>query len=214
METLIDRLTLLWILTDVALLGLGRLGASIGLLAVQGVLLAALALGTHGGAPSPRVWVIAVASLAVRSALFPWLLRRVARQAGVGHERNPLVGYPTSTLTGIVLLGVAIALGERLHLETRLATPLVVPAALFTLFTGVFLVVARRKALSQCLGYLVMENGIFGFGVAAVGDVPALVELGALLDLFVAVLVMGVAMYRLTEEFDHMDTDRLDTLRG
>jgi hydrogenase-4 component E len=91
---------------------------------------------------------------------------------------------------------------------------LVVPAALFTVLTGVFLIVARRKALTQCLGYLVLENGIYGFGMTAVGDVPALVELGVLLDAFVAVLVMAVAIYHIQEEFEHLDTDQLDTLKG
>ena len=71
-----------------------------------------------------------------------------------------------------------MALGGRMPLHRPDLPSLIVPTALFTIFTGVFLIVARRKALTQCLGYLVIENGIYCFGVAAVGEVPALVELG------------------------------------
>ncbi len=150
----------------------------------------------------------------MRGLLFPLLLRRAARQAGITEERNPQVGFAASVLLGIAMLGAAMALGGRMPLHRPDLPSLIVPTALFTILTGVFLIVARRKALTQCLGYLVLENGIFCFGVAAVGEVPALVELGVLLDLFLAVLVMGIAMYRLREEFDHMDTDLLTTLRG
>jgi hydrogenase-4 component E len=205
---------LLVILSDLALLGLRRLGGAIALIACQGALLGGLAIFAHTGLATPRVLLLAAAGLGVRGLLFPWLLRRVARQAGIHQERSPLVGYASSVLLGIAMLAGAMALGERLPLPTAPSTTLVVPASLFTIFTGLFLVVARRKALTQCLGYLVLENGIYGFGVAAVGEVPALVELGALLDVFVAVLVMGIAVYRISEEFDHMNTDQLTTLRG
>jgi hydrogenase-4 component E len=214
METALDHLMLLLILSDVALLALARLARVIGLVAFQGAALAALALLVPQGPLGGRALLLGLAGLVVRGLLFPFLLRRAARQAGISEERNPQVGFAASVLLGIAMLGAAMVLGGRMPLHRPDLPSLIVPAALFTILTGVFLVVARRKALSQCLGYLVMENGIFCFGVAAVGEVPALVELGVLLDLFLAVLVMGIAMYRLREEFDHMDTDLLTTLRG
>jgi hydrogenase-4 component E len=214
MESGIDRLMLLLILSDMALLGMTRLGGAIGLIAFQGVLLGGLALLSPEGAPTWRALLLAVAGLGLRGVLFPWLLRRVVRRVGIRHERDPLIGHGSSILIGIAMLASAMALGSRLPLKVAAGSGLVVPAALFTILTGVFVVITRRKALTQCLGYLVLENGIYGFGLAAVGEVPALVELGALLDVFVAVLVMGVAVYRLAEEFDHMDTDQLTMLRG
>ena len=89
------------------------------------------------------------------------------------------------------------------------------PAALFTILVGLFLIVSRRKALNQVLGYLVLENGIYAFGVApGAASVPLLVELGVLLDVFVAVFVMGIAIYHINREFDHIDADQLDRLKG
>lgn len=214
MDTLLDRLMLVLILSDLAFLGVSRFAAALSLLALQGALLGALALAAHGSASTERMVLLALIGLILRGVLFPWLLRRTARRAEIVEERNPLVGFAPSLLAGLVLLGTAMTLGARLPLRTSPMLGLVVPASLFTVFTGVFLVVARRKALSQCLGYLILDNGIYGFGVATVGNIPALVELGTLLDALVAVLVMTVAMYRLREEFDHMNTDQLDTLRG
>lgn len=217
MESTADRLMLLLILSDLALLGTRRLVRVILIAAFQGLLIGALALAAHEGPLTLRALWLAGLGLGLRGLVFPWLLRMVVRRTGADrfeHRLQPYVGYGPSLLLGIAMLGGAMALGARLPLPAATLSGLVVPAALFTMFTGLFLVIARRKALRQCLGYVILENGIYAFGVAAVGDVPALVELGALLDLFLAVLVMGVAVYRITEEFDHMDTDRLDVLRG
>ncbi len=214
MQTAADRLMLLLILSDVALLGTRRLGRAIALAAIQGILVGALALAAHDGPLTTRVLVLAGLGFGMRGLLFPLLLRMVARRAGADHVLQPYIGYAPSLLLGIAMLAGAMALGTRLPLPQATLSDLVLPAALFTMFTGLFLVIARRKAVRQCLGYIVLENGIYGFGVATVSEVPALVELGALLDLFLAVLVMGVAVYRITEEFDHMDTDQLDSLRG
>ena len=214
MDTGIDRLMVALILTDVTLLAASRIKTAIRLAALQGVLVGIVAALAPAGPITGRALFLAAAGFSVRGVLFPWLLLRAKRRAGVREELAPLVSQGASVLLGIAMLGGSMALGLRLPLRGQAASGLVVPAALFTIFTGVFLVIARRKALTQCLGYLVLENGIYSFGVAAVGEVPALVELGALLDLFVAVLVMSVAMYRLTEAFDHMDTDQLTSLRG
>jgi hydrogenase-4 component E len=104
-------------------------------------------------------------------------------------------------------------LGGRLPLPVPAKSPLVVPLALFTTMVGLFAVVSRRKALTQVLGYLVMENGIYAFGLAFAHNEPLLIELGTLLDVFTAVFVMGITIFHINREFDHIDTDQLNTLR-
>ena len=81
------------------------------------------------------------------------------------------------------------------------------------MLVGLFLIIGRKKALSQVLGYLVFENGIYAFGVGVAYEAPLLVELGVLLDVFVAVFVMGIAIFHIRREFDSIDTTRLETLR-
>ena len=87
-------------------------------------------------------------------------------------------------------------------------------SSIFLIFVGLFLMISRRNALMQVIGYLVLENGIFVFGVITVVGTPLLVELGVLLDAFVGVFVMGIAIYHITREFGSMDVDRLTELRG
>jgi hydrogenase-4 component E len=202
------------VLADVALLGMSLLSTCIRVVAFQGVLLGVFAVAAQSHALTPRLFVIAAVSAALKGFMYPWLLRRAVKEAGVQKEIEPFVGYIPSVMAGIAMLGISIWIGGRLPLMKGQGLPLVVPASLMTMLTGLFLVAARKKALMQCLGYLVFENGIYAFGVASVGEIPALVELGILLDAFVAVLVMGVAMFHINREFDHLDADRLSSLKG
>ena len=123
------------------------------------------------------------------------------------------MGYTTSIMMGLGLMALAIWLGGRLPLPIPSKSPLVVPLAMFTIMVGLFAMISRRKALTQVLGYLVMENGIYAFGLAFAFHEPLLVELGILLDVFTAVFVMGIAIFHINREFDHIDTDLLNTLR-
>jgi hydrogenase-4 component E len=90
-----------------------------------------------------------------------------------------------------------------------MASGLLVPTAFFLILTGMFLIVARRQALTQALGYLVLENGIYAFGSLLAKSAPWLVELGVLLDVFAAVFIMGIIIFHIHREFDHIDTHRL-----
>jgi hydrogenase-4 component E len=111
--------------------------------------------------------------------------------ADVRREVEPYVGYTASLLFGVFAILASIWLSSRLRLSHPALPPLAGPAAVFTILVGLFLIVSRRKAVSQVLGYLVMENGIYVLGIWMVVEIPMLVELGVLLDAFVAVFVMA-----------------------
>jgi hydrogenase-4 component E len=210
---LADASLVLLALTAFVLLGSSRFGSCIRVVALQGVLLGWLTLATPGAGASLRAPILAVATTALKAIAFPWLLSRALRDADVRREIEPLVGYNLSMLVGLLALGVSLWLGARLPRPAAPASDLVVPVALFVLLTGLFLIVARRKALTQALGYLVMENGIYAFGVGVAEGTPMLVELGVLLDVFVAVFVMGIAIFHINREFDDIDTDHMTALR-
>ena len=200
-------------MTSLLLLGSSRLTRCIRLVAFQGVLLAALTIAAHAHELTERVVMLAVLILALKSAAFPWLLSRVLRGADVRREIEPLVSYIVSMLAGTVGLALSFWLSARLPLPTLPTSTLVVPVALFTTQVGLFLIVSRRTALMQVLAYLVLENGIYTFGVGVVEGTPMIVELGILLDVFVAVFVMGIAIFHINREFDHIDADQLTMLR-
>jgi hydrogenase-4 component E len=214
LDTILETVIMLILLADMALFSVSLLSTCITLAAVQGILLGVFALCAQRGELTIRIIAIALFSAAVKGVVFPWLLKRAVKQAGVRREIEPFVGFGLSLFLGVILLCVSLWLGSRITFKAVPLHPFAVPASFMTLFTGIFLIVARRKALLQCLGYIICENGIYIFGMAAVGEVPALIELGILLDAFVAVFVMGIVIYQINREFDHIDSDRLSSLKG
>jgi hydrogenase-4 component E len=213
MSTGIDAILVCLVLTNFVLLGASRFGSCIRVMALQGVLLGLLTLAAREGDAWLRAALLALVTTSLKAVVFPWLLSRALRDAEVRREVEPLVGHGPSMLIGMLGLAGSVWLASRLTPPVPPISSLVVPVALFTMLVGLFLIVGRRQALMQVLGYLVMENGIYAFGVGLVQGTPMLVELGVLLDVFVAVFVMGIALFHINREFDHIDTDRLRALR-
>jgi len=202
------------VLSNLLALGSSRIGVCIRVVALQGWLLGALTMLVHAEHLTVRLGLLAVANVVVKGAVIPWLLGRAVREAEVRREVEPFVGYTLSLLFGLSALVGFRWLGSRLEVAGPEASRFALPVAFFTIYVGSFLIITRRKAVSQVIGYLVMENGIGVVGVALVGGVTMLVELGMLLDVFVAVFVMGIAICHINREFDHIDADRLNLLEG
>lgn len=208
-----DAILLLVVLSNLWLLGSSRLVSCIRAVALQGVFLAMLLISVHQGHLTVGVWVPAVGSVVLKGMVFPWLLLRALREAQVRREVEPYVGFAQSMLLGVIALAVSLWLAGRLPLPSPPVVPLIVPVAFFSIFAGLFLIVSRRQALTQVLGYLVLENGIYVFGVSLAGENPLLFELGVMLDVFVAVFVMGITIFHISREFDHIDTEQLSVLQ-
>jgi hydrogenase-4 component E len=201
-------------LLNFRLLGGSRLVPIIRSAALQGALLVLVGVLLRGAHEfEPGYTVLALASATIKGFALPALLLRAMRQVEIRREVEPLVGYNLSLLIGAAGLGVAAALGPRIGATPATSAPLLVTVSLFTMWTGLFLIVARRKAVTQVLGYLVFENGIYGFGIAVASEAPLLVEMGVLLDLLVAVFVMGIIIFHIQRDFSHIDVDRLALLR-
>ncbi len=207
-----DSLAVALVITGFLLLGSSRINACIRFIALQGVLLALLTVAAPGAEFSPATVLWAFITAAVKGFLLPSLLLRALRDADIRREVDPLVSYNLSVIAGALILGVSLWMGRRLLLPVEPPGYLLVPSALFTSLTGIFLLVSRRTALTQVIGYLALENGIYEFGAGVVRATPMLVELGTLLDLLVAVFVMGITIFHINRQFDHIDTDRLASL--
>jgi hydrogenase-4 component E len=134
------------------------------------------------------------------------------RDADTVREIEPLIGYNLSVIVGAIALGISLWLGQRLPLPSQPGSFLLVSVAFFTCLVGFVLLITRSKAITQVLGYLILENGVYAFGAVVAVGMPILVELGILLDVFVGVFVMGIAIFHISRQFDHIDTDRLVTL--
>lgn len=213
MEIVSDILVILLLLTNLRLLSSSRLAACVHTIALQAALLGALLLTVSADRWTAEVAILAPATVAVKGVLLPWLLRRAIRLAQVRREIEPIVGYTPSVLIGAVLLGLCFVISAPLRKTAPVETSLLIPGAMFTILTGLFLIVSRRKALTQVLGYLAMENGVFAFGTALAVEEPLLVEMGVLLDVLAAVFLMGITIFHINREFDHIDTDQLSLLK-
>jgi len=208
-----ELLLILVVLVDLFALAASRLGSLIRIVALQGIVLGIVPLLADPEELAPRAIVLAALSLGLKAFVFPILLFRATREDAVRREVAPDVGYSLSLLIGAVLIGGSFVLGSRLPLPFPAISPLLVPVALSTALIGMFVIVSRRKAATQVLGYLVLENGIFVFGLTLAGKMPWLVEMGVLLDVFIGIFVMGIALHHIHRQFDSIDVDRLTTLR-
>jgi hydrogenase-4 component E len=213
---LADGLLLMVLVTDLFILSSGRLAACVRATAFQGVLLAALPLvlwAPGGQVPVIHLALMSAGALTVKAGVIPALLLRAARESNARREVEPYVSLHVSVLLGALLVGLALWLARVLVLPGPVAATLLVPAGFATALLGFLMLVARKYAVTQVVGYLMLDNGIFIFGQSLAGALPTVVELGILLDLLVAVFVMGIAIHHISREFDHIDTRALATLR-
>jgi len=214
MNLMIDSILVLLMLAGFLLLTSSRLATCIKIAALQGLMVGLLPVAACGLVISLRIGAIAMVIACMKGLVFPYILSRTLRESNTIREIKPYVGYTASIFFGVLSLLASFWLDSRLNLPVAAGSGLVIPVAFSMMMTGIFLIMARRTAVNQVIGYLVMENGIYSFGLAIVRDVPLLVELGVLMDMFMAVFVMGIAIYRINREFDHIDSDQLNTLKG
>jgi hydrogenase-4 component E len=211
MTRLSDLLLLLVVLADFWVLGTTRLSSTIRAAAFQGALLAALPIALHPGL-SIHIIGLGVGTLVVKSIVLPTFLQRAIREASVRREVEPLIGFTASLCLGAVAVALSFAIAQRLPLPES-QTALLVPVALATLIVGLIVLTTRSKALTQVVGYLILENGIYVFGLSQAERVPFLVDLGVLLDVFVGVFIMGIVVFHINREFDSLSSAQLTELK-
>ena len=213
MQTVIDIVLLLVLLSDLYLLSLTRLGASIRVMAFQGVLLALLPLLSAGGILSLHGLIIAVSSLAIKAILIPRFLSHAAREVHTGLAIDSHIPYGAALLTGMGMVLVSFWVARKFALPVTVTSRLWIPVSLAGVMIGLLMLIIRKKAISQVIGYLVLENGIYILGLSLAAQMPFLVELGVLLVVFAGVFIMGIIMNHIKNYFDDLDVDNLTILK-
>lgn len=212
MNHLLDALLVCVVLLNFFALGTSRVMAVIRASALQGVVLACLILFVH-----PEVGVqallLAAGTFAVKALAVPLLLMRAIRDVTIRREVEPLIGFTASLLLGGLGAGMALVFSSSLPLAPEHAQTQIVPAAFATVFTGFLMLTTRQKAITQVVGYMFLDNGIFLFGLLLIEAMPVLVELGVLLDLVVGVFVMGIIMHQIQRTFSTINTTLFSTLK-
>jgi hydrogenase-4 component E len=155
----------------------------------------------------------AVLLLVLKAVILPRWLNRLRLQIGVETEVSLYLNVTTSLLLAGLLVLLAYALTRPLVQTSTLPTRAGLPLAVGLIFIGLFVIITRRKALTQVVGFLVMENGISLLAVLGAYGVPLIIELGIFLDLLMGVIVMQVFIYHIQDTFDSIDVDQLNQLR-
>jgi hydrogenase-4 component E len=206
-----DALLVFVLMLNFVVLGSGRIRSLIYTVAAQGVALGVLPVLVHPA--GLREALVSIGAIVLKSAVIPRMLMRAMADLPVRREVQPLVGFRTSLVLGAVATTASLLLASRLPVLGNTAVRLLVPASFATVLCGFIVLIARVKAITQVLGYLVLENGIFLFGLLLLDVLPFLVEIGVLLDLFVAIFVMGIIINHIHREFSSISTERLSRLR-
>jgi hydrogenase-4 component E len=209
---LVDPLLVLVLLANFFVVGTSRLRAIINATAAQGILLGTLAILVHHELTLLPV-AIAVVTAFIKAVVIPWMLSRAMREAAIRREVEPFIGYIPSLVLGAAGTGLAMLFAGTLPRAPQHAGSLLIATSLSTVITGFILLTTRRKAITQVAGYLVLENGVFVMGLALIEAIPFFVEVGVLLDLIVAIFVMGIIILQINREFSSLDTARLSNLK-
>ncbi len=213
MNFLTDSILIVAILLSIFALASERLGSIIRAFAAQSLLIAFLPLIVHHGHLGLHQLVLLVVTVTIKVWLIPRLLFRAMREVAIRRVGAPLISHGASLVLAALLVALSFVISAHLPLPVTVVSQLLLPAAFSTLLLGLLLLITHSKAVTQVIGYLVVENGIYLVSICLIVEMPLLVEMGILLDVFVGVFVMGIVIFRINREFDHMDTHNLTALK-
>jgi hydrogenase-4 component E len=202
------------LVTAYLMVGQRALFTAIRLYALQSMLLGGVAIVM--GVTDHRTHLLASAALTIvlKGIVIPWFLMRVIDRVGIHREIEPFINVPASLLICLGLTVVGYRVSARLADDAAGPAHHVIGVSLSMLLMGLFLMVARRKAVTQILALLTVENSVFLVALGATTGMPLIVELGISFDVIVAVLVLGVLVHRIVDRFESMDVSRLSKLKG
>jgi len=210
---LINLLAALLLLLAFAMLSQRRVLSLIDLFAAQGLALAASTAIVAYGTGQAHLYGSAALTLVLKVFLLPWLLYRLIRQLDVRWDVEGLINIPTTMLIGIVLVVFSFNLAVPISQLASTVTRSTLGIAMACVMLSFLMMITRRKAIPQVIGFLSMENGLFFAATSATYGMPMVVELGIALDVLVGVLILGVFFFQIREQFDSLDLKHLEKLK-
>jgi hydrogenase-4 component E len=210
---LINLFAALLLLLAFAMLTQRRVLSLINLFAAQGLALAASTAIVAWGTGQSHLYWSAGLTLLLKVILLPWLLYRLIRQLEVRWDVEPLINIPTTMLVGIVLVVFSFNLAVPISQLASTVTRATLGIALACVMLSFLMMITRRKAITQVVGFLSMEKGLFFAATSATYGMPMVVELGIALDVLVGMLILGVFFFQIREQFDSLDLKHLEKLK-
>ncbi len=210
---LINLCAALLLLLAFAMLTQRRIVSLINLFAAQGVVLVISTLVVAYSTDQSHLYYSALLTLVLKVLLLPWIMHRLIRALNVRWDVEPLINIPATMLIGIVLVIFAFNLAIPISQIAGTVTKSTIGIATACILLAFLMMITRRKAVSQVIGFLAMENGLFLAATSATYGMPMVVELGIALDVLVATLIFGVFFFHIRDTFESLDIHHLEKLK-
>jgi hydrogenase-4 component E len=210
---LINLFAAILLLLAFAMLSQRRVLSLIDLFAAQGLALAASTAIVAWGTGQSHLYASAVLTLILKVVALPWILYRLIRRLDVRWDVEGLINIPTTMLVGIVLVVFSFNLAFPISQFASTVTRSTLGIAIACVMLSFLMMITRRKAIPQVIGFLSMENGLFFAATSATYGMPMVVELGIALDVLVGMLILGVFFFQIREQFDSLDLKHLEKLK-
>jgi hydrogenase-4 component E len=210
---LLNTFAAILLLSSFAMLAQRRVVTMVNLLALQGLLLGLATLLLAWRTGNNHLYVSASMTLALKALFLPWLLHRLIRRLGVYWDSEPLLNISATMLLGLLVVIFAFGLAQPIAALATTSTRSSIGIAVAVVLLAFLTMITRRKAMSQVVGFLSMENGLFFGAMSATYGMPMIIELGVALDVLVAMLVLGVFFFQIREQFDSLDLHHLESLK-
>ena len=210
---LINLLAACILMLSFAMISQRRIATLVNLFAVQGAALVAASVLLGYAGNHPELYVSAGLTLVLKVILIPWLLYRVIRRLNVRWDVEPLINVPTLMIVGIGLVIFSFSLALPV---SRLSASIAggsLGIALACVLLSFMMMITRSRAVPQVIGFLSVENGLIFAATAATSGMPMIVEFGIALDVLVGILILGVFMFQIREQFDSLDIHHLEKLK-
>ncbi len=210
----INLLAAMLLLVAFAMLTQRRILSLIRLFALQGAVLALSTFIVAWSTAQHHLYYSAGLTLLLKVVLLPWLLHRLINRLNVRWDVETLINIPTTMLVGLVLVIFAFNLAAPISQLAAGMTRGLIGIALASVLLSLLMMLTRRKAVSQVVAFLSLENGLFFAATSATQGMPLVVELGIALDVLVATFIFGVFFFQIRETFDSLDITHMERLKG
>ncbi|MFM0367252.1 formate hydrogenlyase [Paraburkholderia sediminicola] len=210
---IINFLAAILLLLSFAMLSQRRILSLIHLYTLQGVTLVSANVILGYVTADVHLYISAALTLVLKVGLIPWILYRLVQRLNVKTDVEPLLNIPATLLIGIVLVIIAFNVASPISQLASSVARGTLGIALACVLLSFMMMITRAKAIPQVIGFLSMENGLFFAAAAATNGMPMIVELGIGLDVLVGILILGVFMFQIREQFDSLDIHHLEKLK-
>ncbi|NMM39091.1 MAG: formate hydrogenlyase [Glaciimonas sp.] len=201
------------LLLTFAMLSQRRILSLIYLFTLHGATLVASALVVAYATNDPHLYFSAGLTFVLKVVFIPWVLHKLILRLNVKWDVEPLINVPTTMLVGIVLVIISFNLALPVAKLSSSIARGTLGIALACILLAFMMMITRSRAVPQVIGFLAMENGLFFAATAATNGMPMIVELGVALDVLVGILILGVFMFQIREQFDNLDIHNLENLK-